>query len=447
MSHHHPTDGTGFDAAYLSSVDEIYHYGWSTRKLLRIRMLEKSIRHFWPEGHPTRLAHIAGTNGKGSTCRLFEAALSNHGVTGAMVNPHLFDYAERFNICGNKVRHSDVSSIWKNILLPHSLDRAEKDVSHALTFAEAGILIALHLFDQYAVRWAIIETGVGGRYAPTMAIDPEICLLTNIGNDHPHTLGSSSWQVALEKAGITRDQRILLTTAADEHLEYIRSVADEKGGRVIQISNEEQNDLRQKITGYKDSRLIQGNFAPGDHWYKNASLALQTALRFEPDLDLNDAIPRMAAMSRLPGRFWQKDENLIVDVAHNPDKLAVLANDLKSKFPDRKYSLVFGVSRNRDINAMLAPFKGLISSIIFTSASYAGRDPQDLFSEFDSLGFNIKVNSIENPEKALDHAINTCINNDLIVLTGSAYTIDQALNPDSFLKKMNAEFGRRGGIC
>lgn len=427
------------EAAWITAVDEIYHDRWAIGKLLRIRLLRDSLRTFWPDGHPTRLAHVAGTNGKGSVCRLLEAALSSSAPAGAMVNPHLFDYAERFSLNGRFASHGEIAGLWRDKVRPHSLDRAQAQLEHALSFAEAGILLALLLFERHGVRHGAIETGVGGRYAPTMAIDPALCILTDVGRDHPATLGRQTWQRALEKAGIARSGVPLLTAARGEALEVIATVAAEEQVSLTAIGSEDAQALRRRAL-----RLRPGLPDRPAHAWLNAALAFEAARRLDAGLDEDAALGALLDAPSLPGRFWRVDEDLIADVAHNPDKLAALADQLATALPERPLRLVFGVSRNRDLAPMLAPLLARACAIVFTGAGYAGRDPEELLTECRRLAPDLPAVSIADPEEALRQAREARQGREIVLLTGSAYSVDQALNPDRFLKTLNAEYGRRG---
>ena len=167
--------------------------------------MRRSIRTLWPDGHPTKLIHVAGTGGKGSTCRFLETGLSTIGKAGAFMSPHLFDYRERFSINGEFAAREDITELWETVVQPHCVRLSLQNSNHTHSFLESSILIALALFEKYDVEWAAIETGVGGRYDQTRALDVVATLLTNVGSDHAHMLGREQWQRALDKAGIARE--------------------------------------------------------------------------------------------------------------------------------------------------------------------------------------------------------------------------------------------------
>jgi dihydrofolate synthase/folylpolyglutamate synthase len=428
-----------FEANYYSSVDEIYHDRWSTNKLLRIRWLKQSIDHFWPKGHPSRLIHVAGTNGKGSVCRMLEAALDKEGGAGALTNPHLFDYAERTSRHGENLSHKTVTRLWRDLVQPHSLDRAELNPVRALSFAEAGILMALLAFDESKLAWGLVETGVGGRYSPSMAINPALTILTNVGEDHHLTLGRTIWQRALEKAGIIRRDTPIITAATGEALFVIQSQAEELNAPLIAINNERVSQFKEKWRNE-----LSDYPALADHGWINRCLCYTALSQLNLEISLDEFALRIKEASPLPGRYWQVDSHTLADVAHNPDKLKSLRDTLDIQHAGHSLILVMGISRNRALEPMLATLVDRLDEVIFTTASYAGRDPHELEAECRRLYPGLAARVVEEPREAVKQAQARRQNEQLVLITGSAYTIDQALNPDPHLRTLNSEYGRRG---
>jgi dihydrofolate synthase/folylpolyglutamate synthase len=206
-----------FEPAYLVTLDEIFHSPWAAGKRQRMFYLREAVNHYWPNGHPSRLIHVTGTNGKGSVIHYLEQGFPAR--TGSWTGPHVFDYAERFHIDGKIVDHEEIVKIYRDTLLPYQDHFMKKYPGNALSFAELGILLALHLFEKYKVEWGMMEVGAGGRYTPLMALDMAACILTNVGEDHPQTLGAEPWQRALEKAGIARPGIPFFTAAEEPTLE------------------------------------------------------------------------------------------------------------------------------------------------------------------------------------------------------------------------------------
>jgi dihydrofolate synthase/folylpolyglutamate synthase len=416
-----------FEPEYLVSLDEIYHSHWTARKKRRIQFLRDAVTHFWPGGHPSKLIHITGTNGKGSVAFYLEQGLHTFGNSGSWTGPHVFDYAERFHINGEIASHRDIVSIYRDILMPYQERFIRETPGESLSFAELGILTTLHLFEKYNVQWGIMEVGAGGRYTPLMALDMCACILTNVGHDHPKTLGTEIWQRALEKAGIARPQIPFFTSAEEPALTYVRKTAEAEGAPVFAVKQDEMDAVSAVVGKQPEFKL------------RNLVLAVKVIRHFFPEFRFEDHAPQMTAS--LPARFRHIAPNIIADVSHNPDKIKKLVEQLKARYPSRKFRFLIGLTRSRNVREVFAPILELAEHIVVTSASYAGQDPEELAALLRSDFKDIDV--IEDPESAFDIEKKRLKKDELLVLTGSAYMIDQAINPNPYIKHLNATFGRR----
>ncbi|MCP5108793.1 MAG: hypothetical protein GY950_35740 [bacterium] len=405
-----------FDPCYLVTLDEIYHSGWAAGKRRRMDFLKEAVTHFWPGGHGSRLIHVTGTNGKGSVIHYLEQGLP--GNTGSWTAPHVFDYAERFHINGKVVTHDEITSIYQKILLPFQTDFTAGHASHegeSLTFAELGILMALHLFERKEVDWGMMEVGAGGRYTPLMALNVAACILTNVGEDHPKTLGSESWQRALEKAGIARRGIPFFTSAEEPAMAYVKKTAESQGAPVHVLQQEE-------IDAIGMNKETEPSFKR-----RNLALACKVIKHLcpgtEPPLDKMDA--------HLPARFWHVEANIIADVAHNVNKIEMLAEQLKKTYPGKKFRFLLGLTRSRDVREVFSPILELARHIVITSASYAGQDPEELAALLNKDFKAVEV--IHDPVSAFKKEKERLKPGEMLVLTGSAYMIDQALNPNPYI--------------
>jgi len=412
-----------FEPAYLVTLDEIYHSHWVARKRQRIVFLKEAVSHFWPHGHPSQLIHVTGTNGKGTVIHYLEQGFTEN--TGSWTGPHVFDYAERFHINGKMASHQEIVKTYREILLPYQECFKKAHAGESLSFAELGILLALHLFEKYQVKWGMMEVGAGGRYTPLMALDVAACILTNVGHDHPKTLGTELWQRALEKAGIARPGIPFFTSAEEPALGYVCKTAEAEGAAVYVLQTKEL-----------DGVCLQKNKEP-EFKRRNLALACKVITHFYPELD-----PKTHRMDdHLPARFWHVAPNIIADVAHNVNKVGMLTEQLKTTYPGRKFRFLLGLTRNRDVREVFSPILELAEHIVITSASYAGQDPDDLAALLRKDFHAIEV--IPDPTTALQMEKKRLKPKDILVLTGSAYMIDQALNPNPYIQHLNATFGRR----
>ena len=412
-----------FEPAYLVTLDEIYHSHWAARKCQRICFLKEAVHHFWPHGHPSQLIHVTGTNGKGTVIHYLEQGFPEN--TGSWTGPHVFDYAERFHINRKVASHQEIVKIYREILLPYQECFIKAHAGESLSFAELGILLALHLFEKYQVKWGMMEVGAGGRYTPLMALDVAACILTNVGDDHPKTLGTELWQRGLEKAGIARPGIPFFTSAEEPALGYVCKTAEAQGAAVYVLQKEEI-----------DAVSIQKDKEP-EFKRRNLALACKVISHFYPD-----AAPKIHKMDdHLPARFWHVASNIIADVAHNVNKISMLAEQLKATYPGRKFRFLLGLTRSRDVREVFSPILELADHIVITSASYAGQDPDDLAALLRKDFHAVEV--IPDPTTALQTEKKRLRPKDILVLTGSAYMIDQALNLNPYIRHLNATFGRR----
>jgi dihydrofolate synthase/folylpolyglutamate synthase len=418
-------DSETFEPAYLVTLDEIYHSHWAARKKRRMQFLREAVEFFWTNGHPSRLIHVTGTNGKGSVIYYIEQGLQSAGNTGSWTGPHVFDYAERFHINTKRVSHEDIVDIYRDKLMPYQEEFIQRCPGESLSFAELGILTALHLFEKYEVKWGMMEVGAGGRYTPLMALDMKACILTNVGDDHPKTLGTELWQRALEKAGIARPGVPLFTSAEEPALTYVCKTAEDEGASLHIVDQHDLDEVRSVMGDHPEFKI------------RNLALAIKVIRHFYPEFQFTDEHMK----ADLPARFWKVAPNIIADVSHNADKVQRLVEQLKYNYPKRKFRFLLGLTRSRDARQVFAPILELAEYIVVTGASYPGQDPQEL-ADLLKKDFQA-VEVIENPKEAFDREKERLKEDEILVLTGSAYMIDQALNPNAYIKHLNATFGRR----
>jgi dihydrofolate synthase / folylpolyglutamate synthase len=427
---------------YYNVVDQIYHAEWSAAKLARLALLADSVAALWPHGHPTRLIHVAGTGGKGSTCRFLEMGLSCAGKSGAFMSPHLFDYRERFSIAGEFVSQADVMAAWEQRIRPYCIRLSLANPQHTHTFHEVSILLALALFEQHEVAWAALETGIGGRYDQTRALDVVACALTNIGSDHAHMLGDELWQRALDKAGIARRGVPFFTSErAPSSLEILDQVCSHEGAPLHVVGAVHVAALEQQLAAHTLIPSAQ-SLLHADYQKWNAALALAVIRQLQPQIDESCVVGAFASATLL-GRFWKVDEGIYADIAHNAEKIEALSGEIRNQFGEAGKILVVGMSGQRVPAKVFSTLANVAHTIIVTSASYKGQEPARVREEIQSVVGDTPVLLAIEPRQALRTARAIQRPGEVIILTGSTYMIEQALNPDPQLRYLSAHFGWR----
>lgn len=420
-----------FNPNYYNTLDQIYHTGWITKKLVRLELVKKIFKQLLPMDLKTKLIQVAGTSGKGSVCKFLEAGLSLTGKAGTFTSPHLYDYRERYFIGGKIAQQEDIIWAWEKIK-PILVKIAQKNCESILGYFDINILIALLLFDKFHLDWAVLETGMGGRYDVTSIFNVKATVLTTIAADHEHLLGRSNWQRTLDKAGIIRKNTPLFSTVNNpESRKFIKFICQNKKAPLFEINPT-------KIQTISNNNNLLDNPVQ----LINARLAEKVIKYYYPKLP-SKKIWQKFSQVKFPGRTEKITDNLYIDIAHNEEKVTSLAQFLAGKFSGKKIIFVVGLSGQRKAREVFRPIIKLAKKIIVTSAGFKGIEPQIVARDIKIIAQKVPVSVISSPKQALYKTLSKINKNDLVVLTGSTYMIEQARNTDLYLRELNATIGWR----
>lgn len=301
-----------------------------------------------------RTLTVAGTNGKGSSVALLTGIYRAAGYrVGTYTSPHLLHYRERIEIDGV---HADDPSLCRAF--------AEVEAGRAgttLTYFEFGTLAALWLFREAAVQVQVLEVGLGGRLDAVNIIDADAALITNIGLDHTEWLGPDRDSIGREKAGVMRAGKPAICVDPDPPLSLLQVAAGHEVpmrriGRHFDYVAQGNHWQWRGRTGELDELPLPG--LRGSIQLRNAAgvlavvEAMQRLLPVPPPA-ICEALPKL----RLPGRFERRGD-LLVDVAHNAEAAAVLAQSLREAGLAGRVPLVLGMLADKPVEAVaeqLAP--------------------------------------------------------------------------------------------
>lgn len=345
-----------------------------------------------------RVIHIAGSNGKGSVVAMISSILKHSGYkVGSYYSPHVVRFTERIHINGQEISKTDVLKLVERIK-PHITNQS---------FFEVVTAAALLYFAEQECDFVVLETGMGGRLDSTNVCDSAISVITNVSMEHTAHLGKTIEKIAKEKAGIIKENSVCVTAAESVALEVIRKECEKKNTKLlIAKPTNIQPGLGgefQKVNGGIAVKVIKA--------LKNYDLNL-------PKKSIIDGLENAA----LPGRFTFLEENVIIDAAHNPASMFCLMDEVR-KMNYNNLILVFGVLGDKDIKTMVEELLPFSNIIITKPDSERAADPK-------AVARLVKHDSeiIENPKAALDKAISLAKEDDLVVATGSFYTIGPLLN-------------------
>jgi dihydrofolate synthase / folylpolyglutamate synthase len=310
-------------------------------------------------GHPERrypALHVAGTNGKGSTCAFASAALhaAGHRV-GLYTSPHLVRVNERIRVSGEDIPDEVFGQRILEVLERHP-------EAPALTYFEFGTVVAFWHFACERVDVAVVEVGLGGRLDATRACQPWVTAITPVSFDHMEYLGHTLAAIAGEKAGILKPGVPgVVSRQEPEALEALERVAREVGAPLVF----EGRDF--SLTPRPDGRLVyEGRGGAlegltlglrGEHQWGNAAVALASleALSARGLAVPPEALRAGLAQARWPGRLEELPGTppVLLDGAHNPAGVRVLLEGLRTLYPGRRVHCVFGVVADKDRGPML----------------------------------------------------------------------------------------------
>jgi dihydrofolate synthase/folylpolyglutamate synthase len=316
-----------------------------------------------------RVVHVAGTNGKGSTCAMIEAALRNAGYrTGLFTSPHLVEPTERIQIAGRQVTRDQFTAAFAEVHEAAEQLAAAGVLEHHTTYFETVTAMAFVLFRQLNVEVAAVEVGLGGRLDATNTVRPELCVITPIDFDHERFLGNSIESIAGEKAGILKPGvPAVFARQRPEADAVLDARANELQAPVIRTRDLTVTDMN--IDAYGSEFAVDGAHVrcplAGRHQVENA-LAAFAALRHlgvPPDFS-NTAWP--ARLERI-----QTAPEIVLDGAHNPAGARSLAAHLREFYADRDVWIVFGAMRDKAVEEITDVLFPLAHELVLTAPAQA----------------------------------------------------------------------------
>ncbi|MGN1001997.1 MAG: bifunctional folylpolyglutamate synthase/dihydrofolate synthase [Oscillospiraceae bacterium] len=339
---------------YEEALEYIHSVDWRGARpgLHRIRELMEKM------GDPQkklRFVHVAGTNGKGSTCAMLDAILRAAGYkTGLFTSPYLRFFGERIRVNGACIADDELAEITAYVK-SFADTMADRPTEFELVTA-----IGLEYFARKKCRVVVLEVGLGGRLDATNVIDsPDCAVITNLGLDHTEVLGDTIEKIALEKAGIVKPgTAVAMYPCQDESaISAVAAVCRERGASLRVADFDELEVLSDGLEGqtfcYCDDRPL---YLPllGDHQSRNACVALEAVeiLRERGYKKLSDeAVEQGLANTRWPARFEIVSEKpyFVVDGGHNPQCAAAVAENLDYYFEGQRRVLLIGMLRDKDV--------------------------------------------------------------------------------------------------
>ncbi len=379
-----------------------------------------------------RAVHVAGTNGKGSTCALLASILGAAGYrTGLYTSPHLTDFSERIRVDGEEIPHEAAARLAQRVLAAADACREE---GVFLTEFELITAMAFLWFREQECEICVLETGLGGRCDATNVLDrPELTVITSISLDHTKLLGDTVEQIAFEKSGILKPG-VLCVCYPDlprAALGVIRMTADVQKSplRVAPL-----HALTYVDASLRGARLLTETSLPltlpllGEHQLKNAAVVLACVkeLRAKGWSVSDAALQKGFASVRFPARMEVISESPVVllDGAHNPEGTAALAKAVKKFVTKKRMIGVCGMMADKNVREAVRRLDGVMEKV-YTAAPDSPRalSAADLAAEWEKR--RIPAEPCASVEEALQKALAAGSGRGVLVC-GSLYLAGEA---------------------
>lgn len=420
--------------AYLSGLDR---FGMRPGLDRIVALLERC-------GNPHRslaCIHVAGTNGKGSVCAMVESALRAAGYrTGLYTSPHLVSYRERIRLCGREISEAQVARLAAE-LIPHAEEIAASSAGSP-TYFEFLTALAFCAFAREGVDYAVLETGLGGRLDATNVVSAPVVAITSIGLEHQAHLGRTLSKIAAEKAAIiARGAFVACGEMPDAARDAVIKRCRTKGATLVKIGDD---ILYSPIRQFPEGSVLEVSGAcgaykglflplPGRYQLANCAVALGVIEGLKrsgaalPERCVREGI----ASTRWPGRLevLRRKPLLVVDGAHNPAAARALSLAMREVFPGRRWCLVLGILRDKDVAKICRALLPLATAAIATVV------PSDRTAEAAEVArvcrgrSRAAVRETKNLREALSLARKLVAEDmaDGILVTGSTYLVGEAM--------------------
>jgi dihydrofolate synthase/folylpolyglutamate synthase len=414
---------------YPDSVQFLYALGNEIKTAkLGLERIEQVLEALGRPQDRLRFVHVAGTNGKGSTCAMIASALHAAGRrTGLFTSPHLAEPTERIQIDGRPISAGRFANAFERVHSAVEQLVADGAIELHTTYFETVTAMALVVFAEEELESVVLEVGLGGRLDATNVVTPELCVITPIDFDHEAFLGRSLEAIAGEKAGILKAgvaavfarQRSEAAAVLDLRASQLSIPVARTEAWAIDDLELDARGSRFLLSGELDLPIVCP--LAGEHQVENAATAAVALTRLgisEPEISAG------IAQTRWPGRLERvsEDPEIIVDGAHNPAGARALAAYIARFYAGRRVRLIYGAMRDKAIDEISGILFPHAQQVIVTAPRQArALDPESIRQVAEHHDLRTAPDLADALAMVKDATAN-----DVIFITGSLFLVAEA---------------------
>ncbi len=420
----------------LNKIHEFEKFG----SILGLERMTKLLEILGNPQDELKVFHVAGTNGKGSTCKFIYSILQECGYkVGLYTSPYLEVFNERIEFDGEYISDEDLAEYTERVLV--AVNKMTSAGMQSPTEFEVITAIAFLYFAEKKADFVVLEVGLGGRGDSTnVCKKPLISVITSISYDHTDRLGNTLAEIASEKAGIIKDGCPVVTSAdSEEALAVLRQAAAERGSDYLETRDLPCRIKSETLAGSCfDLEIGEKTFENleigmiGEHQIRNAAAAVSALVKVAETGEAKlpaQALRRGLRKAKQIGRFEimsgaGKKPVYIIDGAHNPDGAKALREAMNRFCAGSKILMVTGMLADKDSDNILGEFLQVTGDFIVTEPDNLRKMPkEELGAKIEALGGN--VIAAGSPAEAFEIARSMEEEYDVILTAGSLYLIGE----------------------
>lgn len=426
----------------MNNIEDCEEYLLNIPKFKKKTLLSDTRKFYELLGSPGKnipKIHVAGTNGKGSTCYYISRILEAHGFnTGLFTSPHLVSMKERFVFGGEMITDEEFVAVFEKVKKQCELFDDEEKITMHPSFFEFLFLMFMEWMDLKKADVLVLETGLGGMLDATNIFDdPKVTVITSVGLDHTKELGSTIESIASQKAGIIKENvPLVIWDNGDAVNKVLKDKAKEKHAEVFMLEEEniqnfvcdEKHIAFSLNTRYDEFKLVRNLSVslptPALYQRINSSLAVMAAAIFLGDKLDSEKTRSALGEGYFHGRFEEIARGFFVDGAHNEDAMHKLLESVKTL--KGKKVIIFGACKDKDYVKMLRmideslDFDTIILTNIDSERAVDSKTMRECIDEFKS---NVVVT--ESLREAID--ISKTFDS-AVYIAGSLYLVGEAVS-------------------